>query len=325
MRSATVHLLAAAVLFPLCNSASPQAPAARVVRVVVIRHGERQDHVSPQWAATAARAHDSPLSRRGAAQARAAGGALRPLVAGALAASHRVVLLSSPLVRAVQTADGLLDGLGAGVRAAAADAGFPLALRIENCLAETETAVRQRMMGTHPKSVPKLPHVHAGLCKPVLLGPSDLMTASNHVDVGYSAALPEVLYDEGGHELRFGTGEKTTMPERVAECLPRLLDATHWRQLEWAGDVTLVLVAHGGLSRNVARRMTRSADVLTTVGYGEILSMRLLGDGNGGGSEEDSEDETDDLARWEAEWAWNAGDIPESGGGGGSSGANKVD
>eukprot|EP00754_Rhynchopus_humris_P032139 Rhum_TRINITY_DN15380_c1_g2::Rhum_TRINITY_DN15380_c1_g2_i1::g.153603::m.153603 len=271
MRSAIVYLLAAAALFPLCDSA-------RVARVVVIRHGERQDHVSPRWAATAARAHDSPLSRRGAAQARAAGVALRPLLASALAASQRVVLLSSPLVRAVQTADGLLDGLGDDVRAAAAEAGFPLALRIENCLAETETAVRQRMMGTHPKSVPKLPHVHTGLCKPVLLGPSDLMTASHHVDVGYSAALPEVLYDEGGHELGFGTGERTTMPERVAGCLPRLLDAAHWRQLGWAGDVTLVLVSHGGLSRNVARRMTRSADVLATVGYCEILSMRPLGD-----------------------------------------------
>lgn len=77
-------------------------------RIIIVRHGERQDHMNPDFAKTYPRPHDSPLTDRGIDMARKLGGylgyryAIRP---------SDVVVLSSPLVRCVQTSNGIVEGL----------------------------------------------------------------------------------------------------------------------------------------------------------------------------------------------------------------------
>jgi len=85
-------------------------------RVLVARHGERMDNVNPQWARFASRPHDPPLTKRGRAQARNLGLALGRCGGDADNSAWRPpqVLLSSPFIRCVQTADVIAETLGLG-------------------------------------------------------------------------------------------------------------------------------------------------------------------------------------------------------------------
>jgi broad specificity phosphatase PhoE len=67
------------------------------------RHGDRQDFADPQWAATADRPFDPPLSALGRQQARA--------LARRLAGEPLAHLFSSPFLRCVETTSPIADAL----------------------------------------------------------------------------------------------------------------------------------------------------------------------------------------------------------------------
>lgn len=76
--------------------------------IIIVRHGEREDHKNPSFATTYPRPHDSPLTAVGADMGRKLG--------GFLAYRHKVmpgdvVVLSSPLVRCIETSNALVEGL----------------------------------------------------------------------------------------------------------------------------------------------------------------------------------------------------------------------
>jgi broad specificity phosphatase PhoE len=68
------------------------------------RHGYRADYVDPDWRRTAERPHDTPLSSDGREQARA--------LAGRLVGEGLRHVLSSPFLRAVETAHPVAERLG---------------------------------------------------------------------------------------------------------------------------------------------------------------------------------------------------------------------
>lgn len=79
-------------------------------RVVVLRHGERVDHVDPRWRETAAEPSDSPLSAAGHLQAAAAGAHLA-------ATEPRVLAVyASPFTRTLETAAAVAAALRLPVR-----------------------------------------------------------------------------------------------------------------------------------------------------------------------------------------------------------------
>ena len=75
--------------------------------VLVLRHAERADEAGEAWDG---RPDNPPLSVKGHAQVRATGAALAAAVA--TSTSTRTVVVSSPFQRCLQTAAGLVEGLG---------------------------------------------------------------------------------------------------------------------------------------------------------------------------------------------------------------------
>ncbi|KPI86388.1 hypothetical protein ABL78_4539 [Leptomonas seymouri] len=75
--------------------------------IFIVRHGERMDHVDPDFGKTYPRPHDSPLTANGVAMAEALGAYL---VQHYHIAPADTVILTSPLTRCVQTSNGIVNG-----------------------------------------------------------------------------------------------------------------------------------------------------------------------------------------------------------------------
>ncbi|KAJ3160899.1 hypothetical protein HDU86_008261 [Geranomyces michiganensis] len=91
--------------------------------VYLVRHGERIDQVDPSWAETAKHPFDPPLTDLGIEQGKRTGrfiaAHLRAAASGASSSSQppskRIVVLTSPFYRTLQTAVALIDGLPGSV------------------------------------------------------------------------------------------------------------------------------------------------------------------------------------------------------------------
>lgn len=87
-------------------SSDPQADPQRRQHVVVMRHGDRIDHLEPIWASTAARPWDPPLAEVGLVRAFCTGRKLRDQLGFPI---HRAFV--SPFLRCVQTASEAVSAL----------------------------------------------------------------------------------------------------------------------------------------------------------------------------------------------------------------------
>lgn len=81
--------------------------------ILLIRHGERLDHVDEEFARTNPRPHDGPLTSRGADAAQLLGQKLRRW-ASVTDPVEEVLILTSPLYRCVETAHNIALGLVQG-------------------------------------------------------------------------------------------------------------------------------------------------------------------------------------------------------------------
>ncbi|EOD09028.1 hypothetical protein EMIHUDRAFT_216840 [Emiliania huxleyi CCMP1516] len=231
-------------------------------RVFLIRHAERLDHVHPEWARDASRPHDGPLSLVGLEQARQTGKWIRERVQ-----DGPLVVRSSPLVRCVQTAGCLTDSMGVPT----------LGIGIDEALAEEETFLRPRMMGTHRHSV--LPAEHTavpptsdsaprGVCQPVLLCPADLLAIHRHIDVHYRGQTCLVSYDpSSGAELNGLTHHPQSAVERahkIANCMELLAPL----------GSTTILVTHGALARKIGALLVGvDRKDFVDFGYAELVEL----------------------------------------------------
>ena len=236
----------------------------RPTRLFLVRHAERMDHASPEWAAHAARAHDSPLSDAGFEQARRSGVHLR----GRIRRAEPLYVRSSPLIRCVQTAACLTESLGVPT----------LPVQIDDALCELEKHLRPRMMGTHRLSVPPAERTAVartsegaprGVCQPVLLRPGDLLAIHRHVDQGYRGSVCPVDYcPTTGVELHALTRQPQSADERcrvLADGLAALAPP----------GATTVLVTHGAFARMLGRQLL-GEDVAATwgdFGYAEVAEL----------------------------------------------------
>lgn len=210
-------------------------------RLFLVRHAERQDHKFPQWAATAARPHDAPLSDEGFEQARRTGRELRRRVKATGGVDY---VRTSPLVRCVQTAACLTASVGVPA----------LPLQVDEALCEEEAYLRPRMMGTHRLSVPAAERTAVprtcddaprGVCQPVLLRPSDLLSIHRQVDLSYRGQACPVEHDPAtGVELDASTHQPQCAEERARRVVAAL------SQLAPPGSTT-VLVTHGRFARRL--------------------------------------------------------------------------
>lgn len=183
-----------------CEPEPDQPPAAGaavdggVQRIFVMRHAEREDHVNSTWAATAFRTHDAPVSAAGLAQAADAG----KLLAQRIPRECPLAVYSSPLTRCVETAREVLGAMG---RAGAVVEGG-IAVRVEQGLCEDEQHLRPRMLGIHYDSGPAGATAPDGTprveCRPVLLGPSDLIGIARPMalDIGYRSTVQVLAVGE---------------------------------------------------------------------------------------------------------------------------------
>jgi broad specificity phosphatase PhoE len=238
----------------------------RVTRIFLVRHAERHDHILPDWAASAARPHDSPLSAAGFEQAQRSGAHLRKRIASTGVLHVR----SSPLVRAVQTAACITASLGLPM----------LPLQIDDALCEEEQFLRPRMMGTHRSSVPAAERMAVaptcdaprGVCQPVLLRAGDLLTVHRHIDVLYRGVVCPVAHDPvTGAELHALTLQPQTANERAQHIVDGLA------HLVPPGSST-VLVTHGRFASRLAEHLLGKSNIptdgsLTSFGYAEVLEL----------------------------------------------------
>eukprot|EP01064_Diplonema_japonicum_P002056 TRINITY_DN11332_c0_g1_i1.p1 TRINITY_DN11332_c0_g1~~TRINITY_DN11332_c0_g1_i1.p1 ORF type:complete len:271 (+),score=44.20 TRINITY_DN11332_c0_g1_i1:86-898(+) len=221
--------------------------------VVAMRHGERWDHVRPEWAAMASRPHDSPLSVQGFEDAENLGKHLKETLKGL-----EVVVYSSPLVRCIQTADATLHGMGF-------DRAHPHtpSINVDSCLAESETAMQARLMRTHKDSVPREEHVPEGSPYPVLLSPGDLISVSQLVNLTYTPTTT-LTYDSEGWETHAGT--RTSTSERLSRCLTPLLSNP------FNNNKAVLLFAHGKTVRLTVQRL--SGVMPSSVAYTQSFTMK---------------------------------------------------
>jgi len=80
--------------------------------IYVVRHGERYDHIHPEWKATAKRPHDPHLSVAGVKQARTTGQfiAHRTRKERGEEEMADIAIYTSPFLRCVQTAKAISHG-----------------------------------------------------------------------------------------------------------------------------------------------------------------------------------------------------------------------
>lgn len=224
------------------GAAGISTPSAIVRRIFLLRHAERLDHANPGWAANASRPHDSPLSDLGFDQARASGRKLMEM------GTHFTQMISSPLVRCVQTAVQVKAAMGVPA----------LPLQIDDSVCEDEHHLRPRMMGTHKKSVaagertataPTTEEAPRGVCQPVLLSPGDLLTIDRHIDVGYRGTVCPVAHDTTtGVELSPLTGLPQRNQDRCRKVAEGMLDMVP------EGSTTLI-ISHGGVVGRIAEAL----------------------------------------------------------------------
>lgn len=234
-------------------------------RIFLVRHGERQDHEDPQWAAQAARSHDSPLSDAGFEQARRAGEHLR----GRDIDHHSLFIRSSPLVRTVQTAAHISAGLD-----------MPgLLVQVDEALCEEERFLRPRMMGNHRKSVapaartavpPTCEGAPRGVCKPILLRPGDLLSIHRSIDQTFRGTACLVEHDPAtGVELNGVTLQPQSADERaehIVNGLPRLVPV----------GSTTILVTHGAFAKRLGERLlgeNTPGGGFGAFGYAEVCEL----------------------------------------------------
>lgn len=234
-------------------------------RIYLLRHAEREDHVNPRWAQTAFRAHDSPLSLNGRAQAAEVGIALRELVSDV----SDIEVYSSPLIRCCETTSVVLEHMGR----------CDLRVRVENGLAEDELHLRHRMMGTRaglgPEATIAPDGRRRGECSPVLLGAGDVQAHIRPalVDLEYTSACT-VAYDGDGHELD-GDGAPRALAERCADAAQAIVRSS-------AEGSTLLLVGHGGVWKEMINAFGGpcTVDRERPVAYVELAELERVDDGD---------------------------------------------
>eukprot|EP01064_Diplonema_japonicum_P021948 TRINITY_DN31552_c0_g1_i1.p1 TRINITY_DN31552_c0_g1~~TRINITY_DN31552_c0_g1_i1.p1 ORF type:complete len:270 (+),score=20.38 TRINITY_DN31552_c0_g1_i1:51-860(+) len=202
-------------------------------RILLFRHAEREDHIRPEWAVHSVRPHDPPLSAQGFQQCRELAEKIKEFVP----TDEEPVVYSSPLIRTVQTANGVLDTLYLGREKK------PM-IKVEGLLSERGRNVRRRMMGLHPTS----PDRFRKVCHPIILEKSDLMCISPSIDLAYEAQYTN-RYCQDGHEIN-SAGRVTTLDERIISNLHYLIYRPEHH------NKTIVLVSHGGVSRRIMENLT---------------------------------------------------------------------
>lgn len=208
------------------------AAARHPERIVIVRHGERLDREDKEWAFGAARPHDTPLSEKGKAAARALGDYLR---SARMVNPTEVVILSSPLVRCVETS----HNIAVGLCAVAPELLSSVPIHIENSLCEgaywiTQDAVRNRRI--RGDQFPPLPVFHPpthhvehtsplvqvgpqkfpslGPCPKFIKTPDDKLTEEPHVEERCSLGVQGLLTCAALHGktvICVGHGETTRL------------------------------------------------------------------------------------------------------------------
>ncbi|KAJ3017143.1 hypothetical protein HKX48_003697 [Thoreauomyces humboldtii] len=79
--------------------------------VYLVRHAERIDKVDATWKDTAARPYDSPLTEKGVTQAQASGRLIAKDILTQQSTSSPVHILTSPFLRCIETANGVMSSL----------------------------------------------------------------------------------------------------------------------------------------------------------------------------------------------------------------------
>lgn len=80
-------------------------------RIIIVRHSEREDQVNPEFGKTTPRPHDTPLTKNGIQMASKLGSYLAHEYGVHSTKDHPVVVLTSPLLRCVQTSHSVVDAL----------------------------------------------------------------------------------------------------------------------------------------------------------------------------------------------------------------------
>eukprot|EP00659_Diplonema_papillatum_P019597 gene19597-30186_t len=232
------------------------------------------------------RPHDSPLSDDGFQQGIALGQYLRSRISD----EEQIVVYSSPLVRAVQTADKVIEGFGQDAK-----------ISIEMALTETDTAVRTRMLRTHASSVPRQSErIFEGVCRPTLLSPADLMSVSRRIDLSYASVTAVDYREPDAIEVDQRTGEPRTMLQRVHSTLmdvvfqERNLDKTSGKAK------AIILIGHGGVTTQAVAALTANSSRPAGVKYTEVFELQKAESAL-----------CQEGPQWSVVGSWNPGDLSE--------------
>lgn len=217
------------------KTASRTEVASATKRLILMRHGEREDRAAESegipWLTTAKRPQDPNLSTDGMSQM--AGQALS--IKEKLKEHHLVAskIYSSPLIRCLTTSNIIADGIGVKE------------IDIENGLVEQAKSMRGRLRGEKKPT-----------WKPLLLSPETLKAEyCDKVNINYRSLInpQHEKCDRGNnvHECHLEDNKIREEDEIMKFRCKALMDSL-LRDHQWSNEKAIVLVSHGAICKMIA-------------------------------------------------------------------------
>lgn len=241
------------------------------VKLFILRHAERLDHVDLEWQNYAHRAHDAPLSDVGISQVKALSKEffLKRNLDGK---DIKNVFLVSPLNRCALTARTIIEELNLIDKTS---------IKYEQGLGEANVHLRKRMMGTHKNSNPDNALTgEARHCQePVLLAPGDLMAVSYpaKVDLAHKT-LHQVKYTSDCYEILDNDSPSEILPyeDRVQALLPKFKSwLVEEQKMTKESTLNVFVITHGSISRTMTKYLTKAEEEIK---FGNATTVEIDAD-----------------------------------------------
>lgn len=212
--------------------------------VAVMRHGQREDYVNTKWGVTARRPQDPNLSEEGKAEIRlVAEDLLQELVSEGID-TNEVIIMASPLIRTVQTAEIIAQTLN-----------IPGKICLEPCIIE-ESAYIGVGYGYYPTK--KVPF-------PIFISPEELSQTYHNINLEYAPFYTPIFFKDDSNLNGIQEMDREGSDERDSQVLIQrrcgnFIDNYVLNPASFLGQYrAIIIIGHGSSVAACAQRLTNES------------------------------------------------------------------